>query len=67
MGMNYYAYVEPESYSKYGLIESIVENNPVKIQENYVNTIANNIIHLGKNLLAGSSSGILIMYQIIIG
>lgn len=48
MGMNYYAYVEPESYSKYDLIESIVENNPVKIQENYVNTIANNIIHLGK-------------------
>lgn len=45
---NYYAYIEPKDKDKEDLIRSISDNNPIKIQSNYLKTIHNNIIHLGK-------------------
>lgn len=45
---NYYAYIEPEQKEKEVLIKSILDNNPIKIMNDYMEFIYNNIVHLGK-------------------
>lgn len=46
--MNYYAYKAPKIENKYALIESIINDNPINIQDCYREYIVNNLIHLGK-------------------
>lgn len=48
MGMNYYAYMMPKVEDKYKLLKAIMNDNPIEIEEYYIDIIKNNTIHLGK-------------------
>lgn len=48
---DYYAYIKPKDEDKKALIELISSDNPIKIKDNFIKTIHNNIVHLGRHYM----------------